>query len=547
MTFNISEFMDGLSDETLALADAGITTPDRILALVRERSGTTGRAQRKKPRKLGRILLIAATLTALLSVTAYGVYQALLKDHFVTSQTLLDGVIEDLGGESSPRTTISLVGYQNTTEYEAYIQWEAWLAEHRAEYPMDNSSWHETPDNYYYFYDAAYQAQADKLDEITEKYGVHLHENRAFASADEIYALLGSEPFLSDGYDKSSGYIYNDGTFNLEFIKYHGDVDDLNALFVSIKGTITNISGVIDTSDEYEEWSYQTASGPVVDLVITSRNAHIFYETESAYVHVGSTRLDQTQTGVYVPHTRQSLEALADSVNFAELAEVFDESAAFDLSQAVAELDARYKQEMLEINERAQREAKEDYRTSLEVVEELGAYVLSPIQEGWQVSPFAWADLEETVAIRGGRWDYGETVWGTTVGSVDEAISSYSPPEGWIELCYYRYYTDSSRTVSATAAQFEAAKAHYAAFEGFAQCTVNGCPGFYFPETRDAAYGTIYAPGVMWLDEAHDLVFRLEMYDASYFDPQTGEIIHTDYPFIPEELMALAEAVTEAE
>lgn len=110
-------------------------------------------------------------------------------------------------------------------------------------------------------------------------------------------------------------------------------------------------------------------------------------------------------------------------------------------------------------------------------------------------------------------------------------------------MIYTRYYTGEDRAVSATTEQFDAAKAYYAAFEGFQERQVNGCPSFYYPEIHGED-GTIYAPGVMWLDEANDLVFVLDMLDATYFDVQTKETIFLGDPFEPDELIALAATVT---
>lgn len=538
------ELMDLYRDDEVELELNSPVDAGRVLELTMARLGpkTAGRSSGKRPARRWAIRLIVAAALALgLSVTAWAVYQALIDDYLVQTPTQLDAVIEDLGGETSPGATLSLVGYQGTPEYEAYTEWEAWQAEHYGEHPSDNSLRHETPDNYYELYGAAWQDQADALDEITAKYGVRLHENMAFADAEQIYELLGSKPFLLNEYDWVSGYIYNDGTFNLDFGSDHDGVSDEGGLFVSVKGTITNIAGTMGPG-EYEEWSYQTASGPTVDLVLTSANGHILYETGSAYVYVDGIRRDPAQLGAIVPHTRESLEALADSVDFTELAKVFGEGASFDLDDAVEELDAAYWQEAQEREERIQQGLEEDYAASQEIAEELGAYGLVPIPEGYERQDSQWSDMEPLPA-EGRREDGSWTVWGTTV-SQDVVLASYGNDAGEsLLLCYTRYYTDESRAASATAEQFAAARAYYGAFEGFRECQVNGGPGFYFPSVQDES-GGIWDPGVMWLDEVHDLVFVLYMMDGYYSNEQTGEFIFTGDPFTPDELIALAATVT---
>ena len=544
MTVNISELMENYRDSEYTLFDPA-ADPAHIRALTAEKLAFLRRSAPVRRRaRTPRIVWIgiAAALILGLSVTVYAVYQALVKDYIVETPTLLDAVMEDIGMNPDSGASLSLVGYQGTPEYEAYAAWEAWQAEHYGEYPMDNSNWHETPDNYYEFYGAVWQEQADALDEITARYGVRLHENMAITDAEEIYGLLGTEPFISDGYEDGSGYIYNDGTFKLDFSRDRDGVTDSGSIFVSVKGTITDISGDIDIDGGYEEWNYQTASGPVVDLVLSPLNAHIFYETGSAYVHVNATRMDQSHTEGMVSHTRGSLESLADSIDFGALSRVFGAGACFDLAGELEALDAANEQQNLATGERLQREAEEDYSHSLEVVERLGVYGPVPLPEGYAVGPFAWADLEQTVTAHGESYDSTMTPWGTTV-SEDRIDRSYANAAGeGFHLSYTRYYTDESRTASAAAEQFTAAQTYYTVFEGYRSCQVNGCPGFYFPVVQNTD-GIIYDPGVLWLDESHDLVFVLDM-RVSYFDTQTKQTVFPGDPFTPEELIALAATVT---
>lgn len=542
MTVTISELMDNYRDSEYALFDPDADTAriraltERKLAFLRRDAPVRRRARTPRIVWIG----IAAALILGMSATAWAVYQVLIQDYAVKTPTLLDAVMEDIGMTPGPGVPISLVGYQGTPEYDAYTAWEAWQAEHYGDHPMDNSNRHETPDNYYEFYGAAWQEQADALDEIAARYGVRLHESMALADAEQIYQLLDAEPFISDGYENGSGYIYNDGTFDLDFNWDHGGVTDSGSIFVSVKGTITDISGGFDMDGGYEEWNYQTASGPVVDLVLSPLNAHIFYETGSAYIHVNAARMDHT--GGMMSHTRGSLESLADSIDFGELSRVFDAGACFDLAGELEALDAANEQQDLAIGERLQREAEEDYSHSLEVVERLGVYGPDPLPEGYAAGPFAWAGLEQTVTAHGESYDGAMTPWGATV-SEDCVARSYANAAGeGFHLSYARYYTDESRTASAAAEQFAAAQAYYAAFEGYRPCQVNGCPGFYFPVVQNAD-GIIYDPGVLWLDASHDLVFVLDM-SVSYFDVQTKKTVFPGDPFTPAELIALAATVT---
>ena len=67
MTIHISDLMAGYQDDTVSLSDPGITTPERILALA---LGDPIPERPKVPRKLRRIVLIAAVLATVLIVAA---------------------------------------------------------------------------------------------------------------------------------------------------------------------------------------------------------------------------------------------------------------------------------------------------------------------------------------------------------------------------------------------------------------------------------------------------------------------------------------------
>ena len=539
------ELMDLYEDDEVGLKLNSPVDAGRVLEMTMARLGprTAGRQGGKRPARRWTVrLAIAAALALGLSVTAWAVYQAMMEDYLVQTPTQLDAIIEDLGGETGPGATLSLVGYQGTPEYEAYTEWEAWQAEHYGEHPMDNSNWHETPDNYYELYGAAWQDQADALDRISAKYGVRLHENMAFADAEQIYELLGSKPFLLNEYDWASGYIYNDGTFNLDFGSDHNGVSDGGGIFVSVKGTITDISGYMGPG-EYEEWSYQTASGPTVDLVLRSGGT-ILCETESAYIRVSVHTQENMSPDTLVPYTREDLQGLADSIDFGELARLFGPGASFDLADAMEELDAAYWREMQENAEQAQeQEEKADAQERViaqQVIGELGVYGPDPIPEGYQLKPMmAFFDGEPRELFtqrRDDAWVY----WDEEVCR-DEIEIFYSHGTGddpagfWLR--YMRCFADSSRAVSVTAEKFRELKAYFSAYEGFTECQVNGCPGFYFPTVK-SDNGLLWNSGVIWLDEANELLFDIGR------DGGVSEDGYTPEPFTKEELIALAATVT---
>lgn len=291
----IFDMFDGLCPEPLPLDDSPIDT-NRVMGLVRAEV----KRERRGPRRLSRAVrtvLIAAALAAFLGVTAYAAYELFI-DRYVIDQP----AYYETEAQAEDRTTarISLTGYQGTPEYAAYIEWEAWQSDwHEKTAEQDpwqergvDDSWHETPDNYAGLYGASFQDQADVLDAIVEKYGLTLHQDMA--------------PYYrsTDLYEDLSG----DRTVGIQ-------------MFVNAKGSFATISGVTELTEDCEAWQYTTKSGRSVDLYLASGSAEIMTESEGAYMELGV--LSGSAAGV----TKEDLQTIADSVDFAILADRFDGAA----------------------------------------------------------------------------------------------------------------------------------------------------------------------------------------------------------------------------
>ena len=390
------DLMDLYRDDGIELDDPDLTDADRITALTMEKLGPVAVPAQRRKRPLRRMVtaIAAAALALGLSVTAYAVYQSRVADYIIPEPTATADASHEASNEASPeaavtettaRASLSLVGYQGTPEYAAYVEWTDYLAQAD---PVDynamgvDDTWHETPDNYAYYYQAYTRERADKLDEIMAKYDLRLHESRTVLNhQQDLYNALGIEPFLSEKYDNTGGYIYNDGTFKLDFCSDWGDGGDLNDIFVSVKGTITSIFAVVDPTLGMEEWSYETASGQVVDLVLTPLNAHIFYETEAAYVHVNSVMTKQATAEnpnpVAPSHTRESLEALADSIDFGILEKRFGND--FSAEQTEAQV-AAYAAALENATDTYNRDDTVD-----EAIAAIGDFYLADLPEGYSM------------------------------------------------------------------------------------------------------------------------------------------------------------------
>ncbi len=294
------DLMDHYQDEEdISLTEDAPVRTDRVAAQTIARLGPRAAGgPAKKRRPAGRMLrtgLIAAVLTAALGVTAYAVYMA-TADKYVLPETQIaaapptvteDGTDQtDEVPESEPAAAhLSLVGYQGTPEYEAFVEWESWLKDNPTDFSGvgNDDSYYETDRNYAALYGAVFRDQAEKLDEIMAKYDLTpLKEMHFVYAPEEVYDYLGTDAFLPAG-SWGGGYVYDDGTFKLEAIDF--GTEDLNGtLFVSVKGSFARIFSRVP--EDYQEWSYTTASGQTVDLVMGTDQSLMLFETEGAYIHL---------------------------------------------------------------------------------------------------------------------------------------------------------------------------------------------------------------------------------------------------------------------
>lgn len=110
---------------------------------------------------------------------------------------------------------IALQGYPDSSEYKATAEWMAFLAGYDQDRALFRAAQENPPelDARYALYNVYTQEMADKLDEITEKYGLTLH-CRMVTCPDvaSLYASCGVDGFIRGDY-KVSGFAYDDGSF----------------------------------------------------------------------------------------------------------------------------------------------------------------------------------------------------------------------------------------------------------------------------------------------------------------------------------------------
>lgn len=493
MKLRISERMDGFFDNDIQMKDAGVVSADRVRELTMAKLGLSDPGPTRRPmRKLGRVLLIVATVVMVLSAAAVAVYQYGFRD------AVMEEVPRQTMGEETmeTRNILSLNGFKDSPEYQAYLEWTTWDETWRQENMdlLSESNWYkdqgvddayyETDEVYAHIYQAVSREQADKLDEIMGKYGLTLHTAREpFSTEGQLCAMLGIDDLFDERFDVLGDYLFNDGTFKA-YAAVDVDGEELDVtVFNAVKGSITMISGGIP--EDYEEWNYVTASGVEVVFAANEKEAMMIAGLQGSYVTASFT------TGLLPEKTltRDMLESLADGIDLAVLDKRFDGSVTAEETQKDFEA-------WLEARESAVTTDNGDETAGL-VLSILGNYYFTGLPEG--------TSLYRTSSHVPDEWE--------DFFSISHHFES---PKASVTL-YYRTLRDDETEVDADD--------YIDMGWDVTDCTVNGHAG------KLASYdGDNYT--VLWLDKERELIYRVS---------SSATI------FTREEALALAESVTAAD
>lgn len=216
---------------------------------------------------------------------------------------------------------ISLQGYSDSKEYQAVAEWIAFLDN----YDKDGELLAKVGngptglDKKYSLYPVYTQEMADKLDEITSKYGLKLHSTIELdLTTDELYAKAGTGKFLGEENTSMGAYVYEDGTFHID-----GEVtldEDRKIMYQMMnckKGSFTDVILNIGNLDEYDGWNYDTASGVTAGLYISSSKSLVVADFNDSFMTINV--LAGSDSGMYGPITASDLEEFADTFDFSAL------------------------------------------------------------------------------------------------------------------------------------------------------------------------------------------------------------------------------------
>lgn len=488
MEFNITELMGDYIDHEFSPVEDRDASIERIKAMTMEK---LNRGKKKPVRKLGRTLLIAAVLVAVLAVAAVAVYQYSMADRVVENAP----VTENVYGEAL--YDYSAVGYntaeegaspmESIPEYLAYAELKAYDKENKTHDARELLPY-EDPHRACYGY--GYQPMADKIDEIAEKYGLRIWQQQAFVgSAEELCALLGIESFGVVEDDRCSASVYDDGGFELSGYSLAGQSGVGLNLNRAVKGTLSTFFLMGYDPADYTYESYTTASGVTVDLAFHEKDAMIFADMETCYV----------SAEVWELQSMEELRSVADSIDFAVLDTIDGDSVASAVAVLYAEQNS------------AVSVGKNTAEKAEEVFALLGDRSLPIVPDGYYLYSVVVSAPEDSF----------DSLWQEyNDGCFANVIMSYESESGEdaIDIMYARYWGDVERTTSITQGQFEAQRIlmqeeyelNPHLLSEITDCTVSGYEAFYYiSESRIT---------LCWMDTESDLFYTLAVPDSFTHD-----------------------------
>lgn len=545
MEYRISELMSGYGDDRIDLADQHITTAGRVkeLTMARIQPAVT---PIRRGRKLGRMLLVAATIALALAATAIAVYQYTVADLIMEVPESTAYAPAEEGGEAAVETPdsaagqpfyafsmengtdlyyYSLAGYdKESPEYKAQQEWLYYL--YGSDHMLDARELLPQSDPHR-LYGVGYESMAEDLDALAGKYDLELAQAEYYLTGtyykeegetmEDIYDLLGVEPFVNTALVIHGGSLYNEGSFTVcGDLAVPGQEDTVFVnVYCAMDGTLPTFQVTGEAADSMEYKTVTTDSGVTADLELGQYYSILFVTMDNCHVLVdvsGGCADDDRKL------TMDDLEAVANCFDY-ERVDEFDRD---QRSDTVYALFAETLENTDWMQEDPGAEAKEIFAL-------LGDYGLAALPEGYYFSANRYTAAADSM----------NTLWADVTGGgafceigVQYSLSGDDRDLHAIQLKYSRYWQDAEMTTVNNRLGFDPAYIFMDEVDT-TKCTVNGYEAYYTVLSEiDAGY--VYETmGVQtmcltWLDTDRELVFRLTFPDS----------------FTPEQAIAMAESVT---
>lgn len=308
-------------------------------------------------RTLRRPLLIAALIALTVMLVGCAVVYALrLQDMSIGTETYTQNFDEN-GKAIEPvektRDIISFYGHSGDAIQQATKEWYAFTESYDPDGAlMDNIPDHpEIPNQYEYTYSCYTTEMADKLDEITQKYGLKLLEEwlpiQAWQS-DILLEASGMDSLVLPGsgaeVTRLSGMYYPPSNFKLDTdVRVEGIDTNLfvTAMYARKDYFPREFPGGMDL-DDYSQWDFTAPDGTALLLALGSKGqGYIFAQQEDAMLIYSidgnfSSSAYPTEDEIM---TKEQLEQIAQVFDYSIRPEILDRDA---VAKALEESDAAY-------------------------------------------------------------------------------------------------------------------------------------------------------------------------------------------------------------
>ncbi len=299
-------------------------------------------SRQTQPRRLNRILLIAAAIALGLLLVGCGIVYVLNMQNLKLGESLVDRDRWDnenhtMVSETVPQQVLTLSGLKGSLSYQAAQEWYKF----ESTYDPDHQIYFATKDSRpefpekYKFYSPYTQEMVDKIEAICAKYGLKLVGSPVSAqTADDMFEYLGVESLLLPGAPAQAASptasYYEGGYFRSDFDicmepgegvwPYHS----LMGYFYSPKDCFNDSLFKLE-GDDWQERNYTTKSGHEV-LILRSPTmweSWVFCDLPDATITIRMDTIHQVLTDehgyqevIETPMTDGQLDQILDTINF---------------------------------------------------------------------------------------------------------------------------------------------------------------------------------------------------------------------------------------
>ncbi len=290
-----------------------------------------------------RPFLIAAIIGLLMLMMGcaayfYSLKQLVVIDHsedvIATIEEDDTGLISDDIAESSQETIsgpivaekiLSMQGYEGSPSYNALQEWLTYATEYTIQNPELRFSDEFQRPEAYTEYSCYSQDMVDKVDELCNKYGLHLLGKSLFitdaAGMEEkgLSGVLSEEAMPRCFY----GHLYQDGSFiasgELEFSRDYEKTVQFQMHNIKKDAFYTVHLGLNNMSD-YMQWNYKTQDGYNALLALNDKTGLIFVENEGRFISIIIGEVpDSNMVFTGLPNEKPFLEMVCDCFVFSDL------------------------------------------------------------------------------------------------------------------------------------------------------------------------------------------------------------------------------------